>query len=760
MKVSFVHTKNLFAPKIILFNLILLFSSGIYSQTGINTTNPNKDAVLEIYSSTEFPGGLFLPLLELIQTTLADPLQNHVAGMFVYNTNTENDVVPGIYYNNGFRWVQIRHNSIFSSYWTLVGNSGTDPDVNFLGTTDAKGIRIRTGDLERFEFGQAGGLRFYQNRNPTVSWVNDNQTGFTFTPNEDLAFTTDNKIRLRIKNYQIMIAGSEGTQNAPSYSWNHQPNTGIWANRSSGSGFIAFSIDSDNHFQMQNNSQLVQMETNTQSAEIPTYSWWSSKSTGMFMPYLKNIGLSTLGTERIRIPDSHQIYGMFSGTPEFPFYSWYDAPGTGFYTDDTGAFLGFSVDGVDRFRMIGGNQLLKMDFENQSEESPSYSWEAASDTGMYSPTEEESTIAFTVEGSDIALIPDHDQVLATIAGTEDKPTFAFIGSSGTGFWNPELNSQNLGFSTNEIERFRINSSGQLLKVDVENQSSSRPAYSWRNSSATGIYMPKDEMGVILSNTFSITTGFSERLRFPDRYQILGASSGSVVKPFLSWNETPGTGIELVTNESIAFSIDGERKVRIHDRGSILFNQNANHINGRIYSSTNDNENNGIAIMATTAGGSNGVAIKGIAEGNGLAGRFQGNVYHTGVFGPSDHRFKANIHTLKPSEILDKIKKLRPVSYQWKTEEYPELISLKGTTSFGFIAQEFKEIFPELVHSRKRPTDDDVTDNALYYSVDYISMVPLLTAGIQAQNQQLENQNERLEILERKAAQLIQKKNQE
>src|SRR5690606_8893417 len=33
------------------------------------------------------------------------PLSAHVAGMMLYNTATANDVVPGIYYNDGTKWI-------------------------------------------------------------------------------------------------------------------------------------------------------------------------------------------------------------------------------------------------------------------------------------------------------------------------------------------------------------------------------------------------------------------------------------------------------------------------------------------------------------------------------------------------------------------------------------------------------------------------------------------------------------------------------
>lgn len=73
-----------------------------------STNLPNKDALFELESSNK---GLLHTRVNLTQTTNAAPLSAHVAGMMVYNLATVNDVVPGIYYNDGTRWVYIKNNN-------------------------------------------------------------------------------------------------------------------------------------------------------------------------------------------------------------------------------------------------------------------------------------------------------------------------------------------------------------------------------------------------------------------------------------------------------------------------------------------------------------------------------------------------------------------------------------------------------------------------------------------------------------------------
>ncbi|WP_164126042.1 hypothetical protein, partial [Sphingobacterium luzhongxinii] len=62
----------------------------------------NADAILDLASKNK---GLLHTRVALESSSSERPLTAHVAGMMVYNTAKRNDVVPGIYYNNGVRWV-------------------------------------------------------------------------------------------------------------------------------------------------------------------------------------------------------------------------------------------------------------------------------------------------------------------------------------------------------------------------------------------------------------------------------------------------------------------------------------------------------------------------------------------------------------------------------------------------------------------------------------------------------------------------------
>jgi hypothetical protein len=67
-----------------------------------------QNALVEIESINK---GLLLPRLELLSTLKPDPLTQHIAGMVAYNIEkvgaADTAVSPGLYYNNGKRWLKL-----------------------------------------------------------------------------------------------------------------------------------------------------------------------------------------------------------------------------------------------------------------------------------------------------------------------------------------------------------------------------------------------------------------------------------------------------------------------------------------------------------------------------------------------------------------------------------------------------------------------------------------------------------------------------
>ena len=115
-------------------------------------------------------------------------------------------------------------------------------------------------------------------------------------------------------------------------------------------------------------------------------------------------------------------------------------------------------------------------------------------------------------------------------------------------------------------------------------------------------------------------------------------------------------------------------------------------------------------------------------------------YNTGSYNPSsDERLKQNIISLEP--MLSKLMQLR-------STEYEMIANNKGHyKSIGLIAQEVKELFPELVHVRSGE-HSGYTDLKDLYLMNYSSLAPVVIKSLQEQQdmlKQLENRLNKIEL---------------
>lgn len=186
--------------KIIL--LLVLSPFAALSQIGVNTTNPN--AMMDITSSDN---GLLIPRVALLSatdnTTVVNPQGGAlVTSTLVYNTTpagvSPDNVIAGFYYWNGVRWVAVGSDG---RDWTTTGNTATNPTNNFIGTTDDVDFRVRTNNIQRFNFSNNGRLRSYDNglvAQPTYSWMGDEDTGLWRPAANTLELSTSGVSRVRI----------------------------------------------------------------------------------------------------------------------------------------------------------------------------------------------------------------------------------------------------------------------------------------------------------------------------------------------------------------------------------------------------------------------------------------------------------------------------------------------------------------------------------------------------------------------------------
>ncbi|MBA4371866.1 MAG: hypothetical protein C0402_03280 [Thermodesulfovibrio sp.] len=121
----------------------------------------------------------------------------------------------------------------------------------------------------------------------------------------------------------------------------------------------------------------------------------------------------------------------------------------------------------------------------------------------------------------------------------------------------------------------------------------------------------------------------------------------------------------------------------------------------------------------------------------------GSLSVASVASPSDERLKKNIQPLESS--LEKVMKLRGVSYDWKTEEYAGR-GLGTDRQIGLLAQNVEEVIPVLVK----------TDKKGYKAVTYEKMVPVLVEAIKEQQGMIKERDAKIEKLE-KALEALEKR---
>ncbi|HSD14528.1 MAG TPA: hypothetical protein VLB74_07760 [Flavobacterium sp.] len=120
-----------------LITSVLFTCQNASAQVGIGTTTPNISSVLDITSTT---AGLLTPRMTQVQR---NAIPAPATGLIIFQT----DMTPGFYYYNGLIWIPFS-----SSDWRLIGNAGTNPATDFIGTIDNQSLVFRTNNIERARF--------------------------------------------------------------------------------------------------------------------------------------------------------------------------------------------------------------------------------------------------------------------------------------------------------------------------------------------------------------------------------------------------------------------------------------------------------------------------------------------------------------------------------------------------------------------------------------------------------------------------------
>jgi hypothetical protein len=169
----------------------------------------------------------------------------------------------------------------------------------------------------------------------------------------------------------------------------------------------------------------------------------------------------------------------------------------------------------------------------------------------------------------------------------------------------------------------------------------------------------------------------------------------------------------------------------------------------VYSRQNTDAGSGLLVdnkglgRAATFSSTDGTALVAVGKTQAIATNgsvlVYGDITCTGkLYENSDLRFKEKIQPL--SSALSTVLKLKGVNYYFRSSQFPER-RFEKSLQIGFIAQEVKEVVPEIVSE----------DKDGYLSVDYSKVTPLLVEAIKEQNAVIEKQQKEIEELKRQNA---------
>ena len=268
-------------------------------------------------------------------------------------------------------------------------------------------------------------------------------------------------------------------------------------------------------------------------------------------------------------------------------------------------------------------------------------------------------------------------------------------------------------------------------------SDSRGAYVWAKGnefSSEGGFL-RLHAGNVSNAAIAMNTSGTERMRIDSSGNVgIGLTSPTVpleVAGNIKVNAGNGSGFLLNSSSTtgifrqdandLGFTVGGSERVRINSLGTFLVGKTSTNATGF----GTELRGQQIIIGKTDSGTVNGIFF---THNSTYVGGLNYTDSATSLATSSDERLKENI--LNADNALDKINSIKVRQFDWKVDGSHQ--------DYGFVAQELEPIYDFAVHTAE---DEEATK-----SVDYASLVPLLTKAIQEQQEQIESLKSEIQLL--------------
>jgi len=316
------------------------------------------------------------------------------------------------------------------------------------------------------------------------------------------------------------------------------------------------------------------------------------------------------------------------------------------------------------------------------------------------------------------------------SGTQSVYTMSQSADDGTAYLYNQA-SASLAFGTNNIERMRIDSSGNLLLNSTSNTTFSGASGSPKQ------YIYGGSLGSTLNNTVDTltlvnTNANTNYLRFYQFRNTAGTDwttattrisqiTDSTLQSYIDFNPVNGNyGMAFGTGNSAVerMRIDSSGNVLmgttvVNSTGGFAFNANGGTPDIRIGHPTGTSSGTWYASFLYNASSIGSISQNGTTA----------VLYNT----TSDYRLKNDVTPIE--NALSTISQLNPVSFTW----------IDGRKDDGFIAHELQEILPNCVTGEKDAVDKE--GNPKYQQMDSSGVIPFLVKAIQEQQTLIVSQSE-------------------
>ncbi len=460
------------------------------------------------------------------------------------------------------------------------------------------------------------------------------------------------------------------------------------------------------------------------TAMLPSISNAGDTNTGFYFPDENEIGFSMNGSQRVNFKVGEYTFSGENISGSFPKITLTNTFQAGWTPGDVIGKLDFYINDASG---IGARTVASVSSEN-----------TASNTTTAADLVFKTSIFNTVETEKMRLTSSGNLGLNTTTPSEKLEVVGNVRVTGNIGVNIATSGANLHvngdvlvspasskfatrFATTSItpdyQFFATGAGSAILAGRFSADASSSRIYFAKSRNATAgshtVVQSGDQLGV-LSFGGSDGTNISE-----------GARISAEVDGTPGTNDMPGRLVFLTTADGSATPTE---RMRIDNSGAITINSSAI-LNNALISTTIA----GIGIgSANTAGNYRTMKISGAAGSQVLDfsnGTNSANLSSAGAWtNASDARLKKNIKEIKYG--VNTIMNTLPRSYERNDVE---------GNFIGFIAQELKEVVPEVVFG-----SEDVQ-----YTIDYGSLVAITFKAIQEQQQTIESLQTRIELLESK-----------